>query len=167
MGKIGLLVFSFVALMSMLIAGCSAAKEKAEEKVQEKIAEKAIGGDVDISSDGIKIEKDGNTYQSGEDLTWQEDKMGGLPEPKAKINTFMDTGMGSFVGFEEMSEDDARAYIQKLAELGYAENALNAEDGGTISYTASNSEGASVAFSYTVSSKDGTITYIKAGTEVN
>jgi hypothetical protein len=44
--------------------------------------------------------------------------MGGLPEPKAKITSLMNTEMGGFASFEEMSEEDARDYVQKLIELG-------------------------------------------------
>ena len=163
MGKIGFFVLGFMAFVLVLFAGCGKASQKVEEKIQEKIAEEAIGADVDISGDDIKIEKDGNTYQAGEDLSWKEDDMGGLPEPKAKITSLMNTEMGGFASFEEMSEEDARDYVQKIIELGYTENALNIEEGDMLNYTAKHSNGASISFSYTISSKDGSINYISAG----
>ncbi|MBP1760298.1 MAG: hypothetical protein H6Q63_1215 [Firmicutes bacterium] len=62
-----------------------------------------------------------------------------------------------------MSVEDAKAYVEKIKELGYKDG-LSLSDTDMISYSGKNSSGASVMFTYSVSPMEGTIIYTLGGT---
>lgn len=160
MKKANIWVLLLTAVTLVFMTGCG----KIQEKVSEGVVEKTVGGKVDITNDGIKVQKDGASFQSGNDLKWPKSSMGDLPEPKAKINGLVDANNkeGCTVVFSEMSLDDAKAYVEKLKDLGYKDDGLSISDTDNLSYAGQNSGGASAIINYKVSSKEGMIGYTPA-----
>ncbi len=155
-----------IMIVILSLTGCGSVQNKVSEKVGEKIAGDAIEGKVDITKDGVKIEKDGVSYQTGDDLKWPAEAMGNLPEPKAKINAVTNDDKsveGGSVVYSEMSQEEAKAYVEKLIGLGYTEEKNNISGNENIGYSGKNSSGDAVVFTYSTSSKDGSIYYIPAG----
>lgn len=162
MRKVNFSVLVLTAAILVFMTGCGIMKDKVNEKIGEGIAEKVVGGKVDISKDGgVKVQKDGSSFEGGTDLKWPQSSMGDLPEPKAKISGVVTGKEGSSIVFSEMSLGDAQAYIEKLKELGYKDG-LNMTDSDSLSYTGKNSSGATVMFAYNASPKEGTIGYSSA-----
>ena len=161
MKKTSIWILVLLATTLVFMTGCGKIQDKVSEKVSEGIVEKAVGGNVDITKDGISVQKDGASFQSGDDLKWPKSSMGDLPEPKAKINGVMDASNkeGCTVVFSEMNLDNAKAYIEKLKELGYKDGGLVISDEDGLSYAGQNSSNATIVFSYKISSKDGMIGY--------
>jgi len=96
----------------------------------------------------------------GDQVNWPDSSMGGLNKPNANIVTVIkDNGAGSCaVAFSGMSSDTAAQYIANLKQQGYqAVVEMNDEDGLIFSGTISS--GASVLFTYTNATQEGTITY--------
>lgn len=148
----------------VFMTGCGKIQDKVSEKVSEGIVEEAVGGKVDITKDGISVQKDGASFKSGDDLKWPKSAMGDLPEPKAKINGVMDASNkeGCTVVFSEMNLNNAKAYVENLKELGYKDNGLAISDEDGLTYAGQNSAKASILFSYKISAKDGMIGYTSA-----
>ncbi|MFZ7102921.1 MAG: hypothetical protein ACOWWO_09710 [Peptococcaceae bacterium] len=148
-----------IALVFSLSA-CSKIEDKIAEKGLETIVEKTTGNKVDISKDGGKIQVDGNTYEAGEDLTWPQEAMGELPEPKGKITYVMknDAGKGGIVAVAEYKIADAREYVAKLRELGFKDG-MDMEDSDGIMFVGKTEQGASVNFSYNSSAQEASIAY--------
>lgn len=94
--------------------------------------------------------------------------MGDLPEPKGNISVILnaDTGKGGTVAYNEMSLEDAKAYVEKLKELGYKDG-MSISDTDMISYSGKNSRGDSVMFTYSISPKEGSIMFKSAGDDAN
>ena len=162
MKKASMKTMVLIAAMIVSLCGCGAVQDKVTEKIGEGIAEKAIGGNVDITKDGVKVEKDGVSYETGNDLKWPKDAMGDLPEPKAKISAVLnaDAEKGGSLAYEEMSLEDAKVYVEELKALGYKDG-LNMSDEDLITYSGKNSDGYSVMFTYTLSTKGGSIMYTR------
>ncbi|MBP1760297.1 MAG: hypothetical protein H6Q63_1214 [Firmicutes bacterium] len=78
-----------IAIFFVSITGCSSVGDKIAEKTAEGIAEQTLGGKVDITKDGVKVDKDGVSFETGQDLKWPKGTMGDLPEPKAKISAVL------------------------------------------------------------------------------
>lgn len=150
----------------LTLTGCGSVEDKIAEKATEGIAEKAVGGKVDITKDGVKIEKEGVTYETGQDLKWPKESMGDIPEPKAEISAILnaDADKGGTVAFTDMSIEDAKKYVEKLKELGYKDG-MSFADKDMFSHSGKNSSGASVMFTYSISPKEGSIMYSAGGTE--
>lgn len=147
----------------VFMTGCGM-QDKVNEKVSEGIVSKAVGADVDITKDGVKVQKDGVSIETGNDLKWPKSSMGDLPEPKAKIAGILNgkVNEGCTVVLSEMSFDNAKAYAEKLKDLGYTDG-LSITDADGLSYGGKNSGGAWATISYNASSKEGTIEYAPAG----
>lgn len=154
-----MIVFLLAAIIFSMCA-CGKAKEKITEKAMEKVVGDAIGGKVNITKDGGKIEVNGETYEAGENLDWPKDAMGELPEPKAKVTFVMkdDANMGCTVTVEEFSVKDAEKYLEMLKEKGFKEG-MNISDEDGIMFTGKKDDGSVVNFIYNPDSKDGTIAY--------
>jgi len=163
MNKSYISVFVLILIIMISITGCGTIQNKIAEKTAEGIAEKAVGGNVDITKDGVKVQKDGVNYEAGKDLKWPKDAMGDLPEPKAKISAVLnaDKSKGGTVGYSDMTIEDAKAYVEKLKELGYKDG-ISISDNDIISYSGKNGNGDSVMFTYNTSPKEGSITYAPA-----
>jgi hypothetical protein len=161
---IGVILLSAAVFFSL--TGCGSMQDKIAEKATEGIAEKAVGGNVDITKDGVKVQKDGVSYEAGKDLKWPKEAMGDLPEPKAKISAVINTdaGKGGSVTCTEMSLEDAKAYVEKLKELGYKDG-MSISDMDLISYSGKNGSGASATFMYNISPKEGSIMYAPKGAQ--
>ncbi len=150
------------ALILILATGCGAAQKKAEQKISDKIAGQAIGGKVESSNNGVKIEANGTTIETGQDLKWPQQAMGDLPQPNGKITAVMNSNSseGCTVNVSEMSLDDAKAYVAKLKALGYKDGLeINGADGRLYTVSGENSSGASAGFTYDADPKEGTIYY--------
>lgn len=149
-----------VVVLVLSFSGCSKITEKIAEKGMEKLVENATGAEVDISKDGAKIEVDGGSIQSGDNLKWPKDAMGDLPEPKAKVTFIMagEAGKGGSVTISEFDEDDAKKYVEKLKDMGFKE-VLNIQDSESIVFGGTSDNGAQVNFAYSPDSKEATITY--------
>lgn len=160
---IGIIV---LAAAIFLLTGCGSIQDKVAEKTTEAIAEKAVGGNVDITKDGVKVEKDGVNFETGTDLKWPKDAMGDLPELNAKIDSILNdqNGKGGTVVYSGISLEDAKAYVEKLKELGYKDG-LSISDADLLSYSGQSNSGASVAFMYSISPKEGSIMYKSADAE--
>ncbi|NLI93092.1 MAG: hypothetical protein GX434_13160 [Peptococcaceae bacterium] len=155
-----------IMIVILSLTGCGTVQDKVSEKVGEKIAGDAIGGSVDITKDGLKAEKDGVSYQTGDDLKWSKEAMGNIPEPKAKISGVSNAqGEGGSVTYSEMSLEEAKAYEEKLIDLGYTEDGRSVADNDMMGYSGKNSSGDSVIFTYNIGSKDGSIYYIPSGAQ--
>ncbi len=166
MKKLNIGIFLLTAAIVVSLTGCGSVQNKISEKVNEGIAEKAVGGKVDITKDGVKVQKDGVNYETGKDLKWPKEAMGDLPEPKAKIISVVngDAGKGGTVAYTGMSLEDAKAYAETLKGLGY-KGGMSISDGDIISHSGKNENGASVMFIYNTSPKEGSIMYTPAGAQ--
>lgn len=155
---LGKIILSTVVIFSLI--GCGSIQDKIAEKTSEKAASKAVGGNVDITKDGVKVQKDGVNYETGKDLKWPKESMGDIPEPKAKISAVLNanSSKGGSVVCSGMSLEDAKDYTEKLKSLGYKDGASVSET-DVLSYSGKNSSEASVSFMYNISSKEGTIVY--------
>lgn len=164
MKKTNIWVSVIIASILLFMTGCGKIQDKVNEKVSEGIVGKAVGANVDITKDGLTVQKDGATFQSGNDLKWPKSSMGDLPEPKAKITGLVvnekNNGGGTVI-FSEMSLDDAKAYVEKLKGLGYKDG-TNFSDANGLSYGGVNSGGAAAVITYNASPKEGTIEYATA-----
>lgn len=163
MKKTKILVLVLTAAISVCMSGCGKIHDKVSEEVGEGIVAKAVGGNVDITKDGIKVQKDGASIETGDDLKWPKSSMGDLPEPKAKITGILNgkATEGCTVVLSDMSFDVAKEYVEMLKELGY-QDGLSISEADGISYGGRNKGGASAMISYNASPKEGTIGYTPA-----
>lgn len=160
--------FRIVAVLLIMInvfsfSACGKVEEKASEKAAEKMAENATGANVDLNADGkdgVKIEKDGVSLEGGENLKWPKEKMGDIPAPKAKITAVMkdDNNGGATVVFNEMTKEDANNYSQMLKGMGF-KGGMTLTDEDMIMVSGKNEKGETVNFTYTISPKEGSVTY--------
>lgn len=153
-------VVVLVVIMVLSLCACSKVADKIAEEGVEKLVENATGADVEISNDGAKIEVNGASIQSGEDLKWPADAMGKLPEPKGKITVVMidDATKGGTVVLSEMEPDEGKQYAEKLKEMGFKDG-MSIEDADGIFFGGTNEAGEQVNFSYNIDAKEGTIIY--------
>ena len=163
MNKTKIWVLLLIGAILVFMTGCGKVHDKVGEKVSEGIVGKAVDGNVDITKDGIKVQNDGASIETGNDLKWPKSSMGDLPEPKAKITGILNGKVteGCTIVLSEMSFDVARAYVEKLKEMGYKDG-LSFSDADGLSYGGKNSGGASAMISYNASPKEGTIGYTPA-----
>ena len=163
MKRLQLGVFTLTAAILVLLTGCATIQDKVSGKVSEGIVDKAVGGKVDVTKDGIKVQKDGTSIESGSDLMWPKSAMGDLPEPKAKFIGIINGNVtaGCTVVLSEMSLDDAQSYVDKLKSLGYKDGLIFSDD-DALSYAGKNTANDMAMISYKISSKEGTIQYTPA-----
>lgn len=163
MKKINIWILVFITAFVVGMTGCGKVQDKVSEKVSEGIIEKAVGGKVDITKDGINVQKDGAGFQSGNNLKWPKSSMGDIPEPKAKINGVMDDRKidDCTVVFTELDLDNAKAYVEQLKALGYKDDGLVLSDEKSITFMGKNSSKRMIIFSYKIEAKDGIIEYTK------
>ena len=149
-----------VVIMVLSLCACGKIADKVAEKSVEKLVEKATGAEVDISDDGAEIKVDGASIQSGEDLKWPKDAMGELPEPKAKITFVMmdDATKGGTVALSAMEAADAKAYAEKLKEMGFKDG-ISIQDEDGVFFGGTRDKGDQVNFSYNIDAKECTIIY--------
>ena len=140
MKKIAFITLVLTVTLTLLLSGCVFGK---------------------LKSEGIKT-SDGEIIV-GEQVKWPDANMGGLSKPNANIVTVIKDNIsgGCIVAFSEMAGDTATQYIANLKQQGYQPIF---ETSGTDGYlfSGSKSDGNSVTFTYTSSSKEGTITYTPA-----
>lgn len=89
-------------------------------------------------------EEDDNDVVIGDDAKWDSDLVGGVPDPGVKLNTYAVNGNDIIYSFEIM--EDPTAYINKIKDCGFTEDTVDLSEDDYIFYSASNSEGDSVAF---------------------
>lgn len=154
------LLFLALALTMVFISSCGAVKDKLAENAIEGAIKKATGAEVDIKGDTTTIKSADGTFQAGDALKWPKEKMGDLPEPKAKITTVMsdDKTKGCTIAYSSMGLDDAKKYIENLLKLGYKDG-LSSTDKDAILHSGQKADGSTVFFTYNITSKEGAIVY--------
>ncbi|WP_418790825.1 hypothetical protein [Phosphitispora sp. TUW77] len=155
---LALLIFTFLMFGLM---GCGSVEDKAAEKAAEKIVENATGAEVDINEDGVTVDSEDSSLQTGQQLDWPEDDMGDLPEPKATITGVITVAQGACtVSFSKMTVNDAKEYMAELTKMGF-KNGMNIADQESLALTGARDDGSSVTFAYNIPEQEGTITYGK------
>lgn len=93
------------------------------------------------------IIKDGETtVVGGTDKKWNSSEMGGLPNPGTKVTMYWsDERMVTYI-LEPIS--DFMDYVEQIKSIGFTEDIAQSEIDGIYIFTASNSEGAKVTFSW-------------------
>ena len=166
MKRSNFMIILLVLVIVFSLCACGKAKDKISEKTMEKIVEDAIGGNVNITEDGGKVEINGETYEAGENLEWPKDAMGKIPKPAANVTFVMkgDVNTGCTVALDEFSIDDAKEYVDKLKELGFKDG-MDMSDSDGIIFSGKDSKGYLVNFVYNSSAEEGTIAYTPEGAE--
>ncbi|MDD3704494.1 MAG: hypothetical protein PHC45_00280 [Clostridiaceae bacterium] len=153
-----------VVIMVLSISACGKIVDKVVEKGIEKgvesMIEKETGAKVDFSEDGVKVNAEGGSMQTGENLKWPKKTMGDLPELQANILFIMeDTEKGGCtLNFKGINEKKAKDYVNKLKDAGFTAEVEQIDD-TTVLFTGKNSDGKQVMFAYSLESEDGTLTY--------
>jgi hypothetical protein len=107
-----------------LLAACGGVAQQAAEQA----AEKAVGGNVDITDDGIKVQASGgNEIQIGADVAVPDNWPKEIPVPDgAKLTSVMVAGDGSSVNAmwstEGTAADVASAYDAALTGAGFTQD---------------------------------------------
>lgn len=159
-------VMSIVLIVVMVLSISACGKivdkvvEKGIEKGVESMIEKETGAKVDLSEDGVKVNAEGGSMQTGENLKWPKKAMGDLPELHANILFIMeDTEKGGCtLNFQDINEKKAKDYVKKLKDAGFTAEVEQIDD-TTVLFTGKNSEGKQVMFAYSLESEDGALTY--------
>lgn len=139
-----------ITLLLITLALCACASP---EKTVENIIKQQTGQDVDIKDGGNSITIKGEngesmTVTTGDDQKWPAGKLGDLPELKGTVKSIVEAGGTCFVSLEDVSEADARDYISKLKELGYADG-IEATDEVTHSFVfAGSKDGCEISLRY-------------------
>lgn len=153
-----------VVIMVLSISACGKIVDKVVEKGIEKgvesMIEKETGAKVDFSEDGVKVNAEGGSMQTGENLKWPKKTMGDLPELQANILFIMeDTEKGGCtLNFKDIDEKKAKDYVKKLKDADFTAEVEQIDD-TTVLFTGKNSDGKQVMFAYSLESEDGTLTY--------
>lgn len=131
----------FMALLLILLTLCACGSP---EKMLENIIEKQTGQSIDIQDDGGSITIKGDdgesmTVTSGDNQEWPAGKMGDLPELKGKVVSVVEADGTCYVSLEGVSESDAKAYIEKLKDMGYVGGEYSGED-GAIAFSGTNGD---------------------------
>lgn len=107
----------------------------------------ATGDGTVISSKGdppSEEEKDNETIIGQSDKKWDNNDVGGLPDPKVKIISYTLSSGNSMYNLEKMS--DPKDYIEKIKAAGFTENNSITEADGYVMFSASDSDGNRVEF---------------------
>lgn len=141
MKKIALVTLILALTTALLLSGCGL------------IAPKQQGG-IKTSDGEIVV---------GENVKWPDADMGGLAKPSATVTAVIKDNIsgGCSVAFSEMTADAAASYVAGLKQQGY-QAVLDMTDTDGLFFTGSKADGAAVAFTYTNSAKEGTLTYTPA-----
>ncbi|HNX13845.1 MAG TPA: hypothetical protein PK854_12545 [Oscillospiraceae bacterium] len=99
----------------------------------------------------------------GEQMAWPDADMPGLSKPDATIvSVVRDNASGScMVIFSDMAADDASNYIAALKQQGF-EPVLDMTETDSYLFSGARTDGENVTFSYTISTKEGTVTHTPA-----
>jgi len=140
MQKIALVTLILMLTAALLLSGCGLLKPKTQ---------------------GIKTSE--GEIVVGENVKWPDADMPGLTKPNATVVTVIrDNASGSCsVAFSEMTAETATQYIASLKQQGYAP-VLDMTDTDGYLFSGAKSDGENVTFTYTNSTKEGTITYTPA-----
>ena len=105
-----LLISLALVLALAAMAGCG-----------KKVLTDADGNRVEMQGDTITVKgEDGDAeFSVGGNLSWPNDKMGGLPELGGNIIGVIDTPQGTSVTYEGISKSDYQSYVSNLKAQGY------------------------------------------------
>jgi hypothetical protein len=99
---------------------------------------------------GIDIDDDGNVEIKDDDgnvvfgnAEWEKDTMHGIKAPKAKLEGSIISDDGAVYTFAEMSEKDAKAYIEIIKDEGFIYNTFEMDE---TNFTGVNEEGLIISF---------------------
>ena len=109
------------------------------------------------SSADVDIALEEGDLQAGNNLTWPADKMGNIPDLGGTITVVMAAETGACVVYTGITEEQATAYVASLEALGY--QGYNYSDDETIVFSGQDSAGASINFSYGMTSTESSVTY--------
>ena len=148
-----LAIATVLALGAPVLAGCSSAVQGAVEKA----AGDAIGGNVDINSNGLSVtDSNGNQVQIGEDVTMPDNWPAEVPQFEGgKLASVMVAGDGASVNAMWTTEasvaDAAKSYGDALTGAGFTqdqtanaggmENAQYTGNGYSVNVIVSGSDG--------------------------
>jgi len=113
-----------IALAVPALAGCSSAVQGAVEKA----AGQAIGGNVDINSNGLSVtDSNGNQVQIGSDVTMPDNWPAAVPKfDGGKLTSVMVAGDGASVNAmwstDASAADAAKAYGDALTSAGFTQD---------------------------------------------
>lgn len=140
----------------LLVSGCKG-----------KTDENNIPDKVKINDDSVTVKEGSSEIKAGESLKWPEKIMVNMPEPKCKITAVLkDDKTGQCTAaFAELSNEDAKAYVEKLKSNGYS-GGMELQDANSILFSGIDGKGSQACFVYNTATKEGTISYEpKASTE--
>lgn len=135
---ITLTAFAFIALA---LCACASPQKMAQDIIKQQ-----TGQNVEINNDGSTVTVKGENgesakYSVGNDLKWPADKLQGLPELKGSVKGVIETGGGYYVTIDNVNQADARAYIQKLKDMGYGDGTeLNDGENHSLMFTGAKGE---------------------------
>lgn len=141
-----------LALACTVITGCGA-KEKAGEKIAEKILEQGGVEDVDIDGDKITVKvEDGQKVTVGGSEWPDSELVKNIPEFKhGKIAGIVETSDYLVITFEEVSEADAVAYIEKN-KADFTLDNFESKSESMISWSGKKDNGLQLSLTFTDSS---------------
>lgn len=152
------LIFLFVIVLVFSLAGCGAKKnleEKAAAALAEKILGDAIGGDIKIDGDIIKIQgPDGEELIMGGTEWPKTDLVKNIPEFQAGIIvSVMVMKDSALISLDKVKKEDFVKYLEEIKK-NYTEEAYDFNADGSLTYGAGNGKGIGIMLMYT---SDGTL----------
>ena len=150
-----------VALAVPALAGCGSAVQGAVEKA----AGQAIGGNVDINSNGLSVtDSNGNQVQIGSDVTMPDNWPAAVPKfDGGKLTSVMVAGDGASVNAmwstDASAADAAKAYGDALTGAGFTQDQTTNAGGVESSQYSGNGYTVNVVVS---SAGDGTTVLVNA-----
>lgn len=110
-----------------------------------------------------QITSEDGSVNYGTNLSWPSDAMGNLPKIGGTITAVFrnDSENSCTVSVANLSNTDAQAYAGKISGLGYTQDSLNFNDGGTLMASGKAENGDYVSFMYTVEDQTGVLSFTK------
>lgn len=143
--------FTAVTLCCCLIFISSCRGKTVEDNIPDKIQ---------INNDSVVVKEGSSELNAGESLKWPEKFMVNIPEPKCRITAVLKddkTGQCT-VAFAELSNEEAKAYVEKLKSNGYS-GGMELQDTDSILFSGADNRESQVCFTYNTTAKEGTISY--------
>ncbi|PKM49025.1 MAG: hypothetical protein CVV02_17905 [Firmicutes bacterium HGW-Firmicutes-7] len=163
----GLRVFVIILVVTIMtmITSCGKVKDKISDKISEKVSEKVteevLGGKVDIDKNGMTIEGEDGSFQTGENLDWPKDIMGKLPKLKGNIISIWKDESNCSIMIQDVDEGDVREYIEELKDLDF-KDVLAIDDDNMFMYSGAKEEQEeTISVTYSGSDSLVTIAYSK------
>ena len=145
------ILFLFVMIAALLLSSCTSSKLLNQGGTTSQGQTNGNADTGNTSPPDIAI---------GENMQWPSSQLGNLPQLNGKVTAvYKDNQSNScIVSLSDCIIFDAAAYIAKLKSLGYV-NGMDMSDGNGYLYYGTNSENNTATFTYTISTKEASITY--------